>query len=418
MAASEDLMTTRDALIIDGVRSPRGRGKPNGSLHGVHPQELLGQVLTALTDRVGIDPAEVEDVVAGNGIMEGDHGSDIARLAVLTAGWPITVPGTTLNRFCGSGQQAVTFAASSIAAGQQDVVVGSGVESMSRWPVAEGVVTIDGGNANLRGRYPIVPQGVSADLIATLEGFTRDDVDAYALRSQELCAKAMSEGRFDGSVVPIRHLDGTVALDHDEFPRPGTSMDGLAKLRPSFLELGTAVLPGFDRSFDDMCRDVYPQVAEVDHVHHAGNSSGVVDGASAILLASADYAAAHGLPARARIVMTAVIGAEPVIMLTAPGPSAELCLRKAGMTVADIDLWEINEAFAAVPLKTIRDLDLAPERVNVNGGAIALGHPIGATGPMLIQTALDELERTDRSTALVTMCTGGGMGTATIIERI
>jgi acetyl-CoA C-acetyltransferase len=195
-------------------------------------------------------------------------------------------------------------------------------------------------------------------------------------------------------------------------------MDGLAKLRPSFLELGTAVLPGFDRSFDDMCRDVYPQVAEVDHVHHAGNSSGVVDGASAILLASADYAAAHGLPARARIVMTAVIGAEPVIMLTAPGPSAELCLRKAGMTAADIDLWEINEAFAAVPLKTIRDLDLDPERVNVNGGAIALGHPIGATGPMLIQTALDELERTDRSTALVTMCTGGGMGTATIIERI
>ena len=411
-------MTTRDALIIDGVRSPRGRGKPNGSLHEVHPQELLGQVLTALMDRVGIEPAEVEDVVAGNGIMEGDHGSDIARLAVLTAGWPLTVPGTTLNRFCGSGQQAVTFAAASIAAGQQDVVVGSGVESMSRWPVAEGVVTIDGGNANLRARYPIVPQGVSADLIATLEGFRRTDVDAYALLSQERCAKAVSEGRFDGSVVGIRHLDGSVALDHDEFPRPGTTMEALAGLRPSFLKMGTTLLPGFDRCFDEMCREVYPQIAAVDHVHHAGNSSGVVDGASAILLTSRDYATAHGLRPRARIVMTAVVGAEPVIMLTAPGPSAELCLRKAGMTVGDIDLWEINEAFAAVPLKTIRDLGLDPERVNVNGGAIALGHPIGATGPMLIQTALDELERTDRATALITMCTGGGMGTATIIERI
>jgi acetyl-CoA C-acetyltransferase len=411
-------MTTRDVLIIDGLRSPRGRGKPTGSLHGVHPQELLGQVLVALADRAGIDPAEVEDVVAGNGIMEGDHGSDIARLAVLTAGWPVTVPGTTLNRFCGSGQQAVTFAAASIGAGQQDVVIGSGVESMSRWPVAEGVVTIDGGNANLRRRYPIVPQGVSADLIATLEGFRREDVDTYALQSQERCAKAVSEGRFDGSIVPIRHLDGSIALDHDEFPRPGTTIEALAKLRASFLEMGTVVLPGFDRSFDDMCREVYPQLAAIDHVHHAGNSSGVVDGASAILLTSHDYATAHGLRPRARIVMTAVTGAEPVIMLTAPGPAAELCLRKAGLTVTDIDLWEINEAFAAVPLKTTRDLNLDPERVNVNGGAIALGHPIGATGPILIQTALDELERTDRATALITMCTGGGMGTATIIERV
>jgi acetyl-CoA C-acetyltransferase len=409
--------SARDAVLIDGVRSPRGRGKANGSLHDVHPQELLAQVLVALVDRVGIDAAEVEDVIAGNGIQEGEHGSDIARLAVLTAGLPTSVPGTTLNRFCGSGQQAVTFAASSIAAGQQDVVVGSGVESMSRWP-AEGVVTIDGGNANLRTRYPIVPQGISADLIATLEGFTRADVDAYALQSQERCAKAVSEGRFDGSVVPIRHLDRSPALDRDEFPRPSTTFEGLAKLTPSFLEMGTAVLPGFDRSFDDMCREVYPQVAAVDHVHHAGNSSGVVDGASAILLTSREYADAHGLRQRARIVMTAVAGSEPVVMLTAPGPAAELCLRKAGMSIADIDLWEINEAFAAVPLKTIRDLDLDPQRVNVNGGAIALGHPIGATGPMLIQTALDELERTDRSTALITMCTGGGMGTATIIERV
>jgi acetyl-CoA C-acetyltransferase len=414
-------MTTsspRDALIIDGVRSPRGRGKPTGSLHGVHPQELLGQVLVALAARVGIDPAQVEDVVTGNGIMEGDHGSDIARLAVLAAGWPISVPGTTLNRFCGSGQQAVTFAAASIAAGHQDVVIGSGVESMSRWPVAEGVVTIDGGNPQLRARYPIVPQGISADLIATLEGFSRDDVDAFAQLSQERCAKAMAEGRFDASVVPIRHVDGSIALDRDEFPRPGTTTEALARLTPSFLDLGRTVHPGFDRSFDDMCREVYPQAATIEHVHHAGNSSGVVDGAAAILLTAREYAEAHGLRPRARVVMTAVVGTEPVIMLTAPGPAVERCLHKAGMTVDDIDLWEVNEAFAAVPLKTVRDLDLDPELVNVNGGAIALGHPIGATGPILIQTVLDELERTDRTTALVTMCTGGGMGTATIIERV
>jgi acetyl-CoA C-acetyltransferase len=407
-----------DALIIDGVRTPRGRGKANGSLHPVHPQELLAQVLRALTDRVGIDPADVEDVITGNGIMEGDHGSDIARLSVLAAGWPISVPGTTLNRFCGSGQQAVTFAAMSVVSGQQDLVIGSGVESMSRWPTADGVSTIDGGNQNLRRQHPIVPQGISADLIATLEGFNRTDVDEYALQSQQRAAKAIAEDRFGASVIAVTNLDGTIALDHDEFPRPNTTIEGLAKLTPSFLEMGRTQFPGFDSTFDDMCRQVYPQVREVDHVHHAGNSSGVVDGASALLIASADYAYAHGLHPRARVVQTAVIGAEPVIMLTAPGPASELCLRKAGMRISDIDLWEINEAFAAVPMKTIRDLQLDPERVNVNGGAIALGHPIGGTGPMLIQTALDELERTDKSTALITMCTGGGMGTATIIERI
>jgi acetyl-CoA C-acetyltransferase len=410
--------SARDAVIIDGVRSPRGRGKANGALHEIHPQELLAQVLNGLIDRVGLDPVEVEDVIAGNGMMEGEHGSDIARLAVLAAGLPTSIPGTTLNRFCGSGQQAVTFAAAMIMAGHQDVVIGSGIESMSRWPLAEQVVTLDGGNANLRRQYPVVPQGISADLIATLEGFSRADVDAFALRSQERCAKALSEGRFDTSLVPIRNAEGTIALDHEEFPRPNTTLDALAKLTPSFQTMGTTVLPGFDRTFDDMCRQVYPQLIEVDHVHHAGNSSGVVDGASAILLTSAEYASTHGLRPRARITMTAVTGAEPVIMLTAPGPAAQLCLHRASMSVADIDLWEINEAFAAVPLKTIRDLHLDPDRVNVNGGAIALGHPIGATGPILIQTALDELERTDHTTALITMCTGGGMGTATIIERM
>ncbi|WP_239380815.1 acetyl-CoA C-acetyltransferase [Frankia sp. CIT1] len=408
----------REAWIIDGVRSPRGRGKVTGSLHPLHPQEVLAQVLNALRDRVGFDPLEVEDVVAGNGMQTGEHGADIGRLALLAAGWPVETPGSSLNRYCGSGQQAVSWAAMGILSGHQDLVVGCGVESMSRWPVAEGVVTLDAGNAHLRELYPMVPQGVSADLIATLEGFTREDVDTFAALSQERCAKAVAEGRFDGSVVPIRHLDGTLALDRDEFPRPDTTVATLAKLMPSFEQLATQVQPGFDRSFDDMCREVYPQAGEIRHVHHAGNSSGVVDGASAIVLASPDYARAHGLTPRARVRMTAVAGADPVIMLTAPGPASLRCLAKAGMTVADIDLWEINEAFAAVPLKTIRDLDLDPERVNVNGGAIALGHPIGASGPMLIQTVLDELERRDSTIGLVTMCTGGGMGTATIVERI
>ncbi len=407
-----------DALIIDGVRSPRGRGKPTGGLHDVHPQEVLAQVLNALAERTGIERADVEDVIVGNGNSVGEHGSCIGRLSMLAAGWPYESPAFTLNRFCGSGQQAVMLAAMGIVAGFQDLVVGGGVESMSRWPVDDEVVTIDGGNEHLRERYPIVPQGISADLIATLEGFTRDDVDRYAVRSQEWAAKAMAEGRFDGSVVAIRDADGTVALDHDEHPRPGTTVEGLAKLTPSFQELGSTVYERFGRSFDDMCRAVYPQVDNVEHVHHAGNSSGVVDGAAAVLLASHQYARAHGLTPRARVVMTAAAGSEPVIMLTAPGPASRRCLEKAGMTVDDIDLWEINEAFAAVPLKTMRDLNLDPDKVNVNGGAIALGHPIGATGAMLLQTALDELERRDLSTALITMCTGGGMATATIIERV
>jgi acetyl-CoA C-acetyltransferase len=408
----------RDAWIIDGVRSPRGKGKANGSLHPIHPQELLAQVLNALRDRVGFDPAEVEDVIAGNGVQVGDHGSDIGRLAVLSAGWPLDTPGSSINRYCGSGQQAVTWAAMGVRSGEQELVIGSGVESMSRWPQAPVGNALDADNLHLRELYPMVPQGISADLIATIEGFTREDVDAYALQSQERCAKALAEGRFDGSVVPIHHLDGTLALDHDEFPRPQTTLEGLAGLKASFERMGTEIMPGYDRTFDDMCREVYPQVGQINHVHHAGNSSGVVDGASAILVSSPEYAKAHGLRPRARIRRTAVAGADPVIMLTAPTPAGRKVLAKAGMSTDDIDLWEINEAFAAVPLKTTRDLGLDPEKVNVNGGAIALGHPIGGTGPMLIQTVLDELERRDLSVGAVLMCTGGGMGTATIIERI
>jgi acetyl-CoA C-acetyltransferase len=407
-----------EAWIIDGARSPRGKGKANGSLHHIHPQEILAQVLNALAERTGIDRADVDDVIIGNGNPAGDHGACIGRMAVLAAGWPVEAPGVTLNRFCGSGQQAITFAAMGIQAGHQQLVVGGGVESMSRWPVDDAPPDFTSGNSHLRELFPLVPQGISADLIATIEGFSRTEVDAFAVESQNRCARAMAEGAFDKSVVPIKNPDGSVALAVDEFPRPGSTVDGMAKLQASFAQMGSMVFDGYDRSFDEMCRQVYPDITAVDHVHHAGNSSGVVDGASAVLLASPDFATAHGLKPRGRVVMSAVAGAEPVIMLTAPGPASLKCLQRAGMTVDDIDLWEINEAFAAIPMKAIRDLVLDPAKVNVNGGAIALGHPIGATGGILIQTALDELERRNLSTALITMCTGGGMATATIIERI
>jgi acetyl-CoA C-acetyltransferase len=406
-----------DALIVDAVRTPRGKGRPDGALHDVHPQALLAQCFTALASRAGFEPADVEDVVMGNGILSGDHSDDIARLAVLLAGWPESVPGTVLNRFCGSGQQAITFAAMGIASGMQDLVVAGGVESMSRWGATVGLATIDGGNSELRRLHPTVPQGISADLIATLEGFSRADVDAYAAESQRRAAEAMQDGRFSRGLIPVTDAEGGVLLDHDEHPRPGTTLDGLAKLKPAFAAMGESSLEG-ELPFDELCRQRYPKIERVEHVHHAGNSSGVVDGAGAAVIASERYVSAHGLTARARIRSTAAIGAEPIIMLTAPGPAAELALGKAGMRASDIDLWEINEAFAAVPMKTMRDLELDHNRVNVNGGAIALGHPIGATGAMLIGTLLDELERRNLSTGLVTMCTGGGMGTATILERV
>jgi acetyl-CoA C-acetyltransferase len=408
----------RDALIIDGARTPRGKGKPTGALHEIHPQELLAQVLNALAERNGLTLEDVDDVIVGNGSNDGDHGVCIGRLAVLAAGWPVEAPGITLNRFCGSGQQAVAFGAMGIRAGFQDLVVTGGVESMSRFERMAGAPDFTAGNAQLRARYPLVPQGISADLIATIEGFGRGAVDAYAVTSQDRAATAQAEGRFGRSVIPVRAADGSVALDRDEHLRPGTTVDALAGLSPSFAEMGSITFDGFDRPFDEMCREAYPDVDQIDHVHHGGNSSGVVDGAAAVVLASEDYARGHGMTPRARVVMHAVAGTEPVIMLTAPGPATEKVLASAGMTIDDIDLFEINEAFAAVPMKTIRDLDLDPDKVNVNGGAIALGHPIGATGAMLVQTALDELERRDQTTALIAMCTGGGMGTATIIERV
>ncbi|OBH48522.1 acetyl-CoA acetyltransferase [Mycobacterium mantenii] len=382
----------------------------------MHPQALLARCLTALAERTGFDPADVDDVIAGNGILSGDHGDDIARLSVLLAGWPESVPGMTLSRFCGSGQQAVTVAASAIAAGSENLVIAGGVESMSRWDVTAGVPTIDGNNPDLRALYPTVPQGISADLIATLEGFTRDVVDAYAAQSQSRAGAAIEQGHFERSLVDVPTPAG--CLERDEHPRPGTTPESLARLKPAFAAMGAACADGEQRTFDEICLQRYPGIDHIDHVHHAGNSSGVVDGAAAVALASSNWMHTHRVTPRAQVRATAAVGSEPIIMLTAPGPAAQRCLERAGMTVADIDLWEINEAFAAVPLKTMRDLDIDPEVVNVNGGAIALGHPIGATGAMLIGTVLDELERRDLTTGLVTMCTGGGMGTATIIERV
>jgi acetyl-CoA C-acetyltransferase len=384
-------------------------------LHAVHPQTLFATCLTALAERIGFEPAGVDDVIAGNGILSGDHGDDIARLSVLLAGWPETVPGMTLNRFCGSGQQAVTVAASAIAAGSDDLVIAGGVESMSRWDVTAGVPTIDGNNTAFRARYPTVPQGISADLIATLEGFSREVVDDYAALSQTRAAVAIDEKRFERSLVEVATRDGICA--RDEHPRPGTSAETLARLRPAFAAMGASRADGEPLTFDEICLQRYPGIDHIDHVHHAGNSSGVVDGAAAMAVASSSWMSANGVKPRAQIRAAAAIGSEPIIMLTAPGPAAQRCLERAGMSINDIDLWEINEAFAAVPLKTIRDLQIDPDRVNVNGGAIALGHPIGATGAMLLGTILDELERRDLTTGLVTMCTGGGMGTATIIER-
>ncbi|MEO5723598.1 MAG: acetyl-CoA C-acetyltransferase [Ilumatobacteraceae bacterium] len=406
-----------EAWIIDAVRSPRGKGKENGALHPIHPQRILAQVLNELQRRNGFDTAEVDDVIMGCGAGSGDHSMDIARMAALDAGWSIEAPGVTLNRFCGSGQQAVNFAAAGIRAGFQDLVVGGGVESMSR-PAPMHVDGFTANNAHLRAQYEMVAQGISADLIATIEGFSREDCDRLAVDSQNRCQVAIAEGRFDRALVAIYHDDGTLALDHEEFPRPGTTLESLAKLTPSFGAMGDHVPAGKTLTIDQTALLAYPEWDHINHVHHAGNSSGVVDGAGAVLVASPDYATAQGWTPRARIVMTAVAGTEPVIMLTAPGPAARRCLEKAGMTFDDIDLFEVNEAFAAVVLKFLHDTGVDWNKVNVNGGAMALGHPIGATGSMLIGTVLDELERQDKTTGLVTMCTGGGMGTATIIERI
>lgn len=406
-----------EAYIIDAVRSPRGKGKETGALHPVHPQRILAQVLNALAERNQLDTAQVDDVVMGNNSGVGDHAMDIARNAALDAGWSLDAPGVTVNRFCGSGQQAVNFAAMGLRSGFQDVVVAGGVESMSR----AAPLHVDGftaNNAHLRAQYDMVPQGISADLIATIEGFSRQECDELAVESQRRCEIAVNEGRFDNALVPIYTDDGALALAKDEHPRPGTTLEMLSGLKPSFAGMGGFVAEGEEKTIDERARVAYPQVNEINHVHHGGNSSGVVDGAAALLLGSRQAIDSFGWTPRAKITMTAVSGVDPVIMLTGPGPAALRCVEKAGMTLNDIDLFEVNEAFASVVLKFFKDTGVDPAKVNVNGGAMALGHPIGATGGMLIGTLLDEMERQDLQTGLVTMCTGGGMATATIIERV
>jgi len=410
----------REAWILDTVRTPRGRGKKDkGALSGVHPQELLAQTLNQLAARVGFERADVEDVVIGCVSQAGEQGANIARNAVLSAGWPIEVTGVTLNRFCGSGAQAVNFAAMGVLSGQQDLVVGGGVESMSRVPMMSDGAGIDGNNLHLRKRLQQVAQGISADLIATLEGFSREQCDLFALGSQQKAAEAQKMGYFGRSLFPVVDPEtGAELLAQDEFPRHGTTLEGLLQLDAAFTRWGATPVDESGRTSDQIALEKYPQAGEILHVHTPGNSSGIVDGAAAVLIASSDYAKAHGLKPRARVRALATAGAEPLIMLTAPTPASERALKKAGMKASDIDLWEINEAFAAVPLQTIRNLGIDPQRVNVNGGAIALGHPLGATGAILIGTVIDELERRGLTTGLVTLCIGGGMGIATIVERI
>ncbi len=405
------------AYVIDAVRTPRGRGKlGKGALSGVHPQELLAQSMNALAKRTGVALADVDDVVVGSVSQVSEQGANVARNAVLAAGWPIEVSAVSLNRFCGSGLQAVSFAAMGVVSGFQRLVVAGGVESMSRVPMGSDGAGQDGGNTRLRNRFLQIPQGISADLIATLEGFSRADVDRFALSSQERAAQAVKEGRFAKSLVPVVDPGGQVVLDRDETPR-ATTLEGLARLEASFTELGAApLLP--DVTFDQAAQRAYPEAKAIQHVHTAGNSSGLADGAAAVLVASDEYVRAHGLRPRARIRSLATIGSEPVIMLTAPAAASEKALRAAGMTPRDVDLWEINEAFAAVVLQTVKKLGIDMDRVNVNGGAIALGHPLGATGAMLLGTALDELERREARTALVTMCIGGGQGIAVVLERV
>ncbi len=398
------------AYIYDAVRTPRGKGKKDGSLHQVTPVHLLKNLFDALAERNTLDTSQVDDVVLGCVTPVGEQGADIARTAVLYSGWDQSVAGVTQSRFCASGLESVNLAAMKVMSGQEDMVVAGGVESMSRWPMGSdgGAMAMD---PRVSAAMDFVPQGIGADLIATMEGFDRETVDRFAVRSQQLAAAARDEGRFGKSVIPVRDVNGLTVLDHDEFIKPESSLESLAGLKPSFQMMG-------DMGFDHTILSRYPQVAKVNHVHHAGNSSGIVDGAALMLLGSAEAGNAQGLKPRARIRACAVTGTEPSIMLTGPGPASRKALKRAGMDVSDIDLFEINEAFASVVLKAVRDLELDMDKVNVNGGSIAMGHPLGATGCMILGTLLDELERRDLSTGLATLCVGGGMGIATIIERV
>ncbi|MEZ5228205.1 MAG: acetyl-CoA C-acetyltransferase [Acidimicrobiales bacterium] len=394
----------------------RGIGKQGkGALAHLHPQHLGSTVLRALAERTGIDTGDVDDVVWGTSAQVCEQGGDLGRMSALDAGYDVRASGMTLDRFCGSGITSANIAAAAVMAGMEDLVVSGGTEMMSL--PKKGVLPMGANNPHLQELHPQSHQGVCADAIATIEGISRETLDELAALSQARAHRAITEGRFDKSLVPVYNLDGTIALDREQFPRPGTTAESLASLPPSFPAVADYRHSEDSKTFRELINQKYPDV-DIQHVHHAGNSSGVVDGSAAILWASPDYAKAHGLKARARVVATANMGDCPTLMLNAPVPAARKVLAKAGLTIDDIDIWEINEAFAVVSEKFQRDLDLDREKVNVNGAAMALGHPIGATGAMLIGTALDELERSDGQFALITMCAGGGMAPAMIIERI
>jgi acetyl-CoA C-acetyltransferase len=399
-----------DAFIYDHVRTPRGRGRPDGSLHEISSVELAQQTLRALADRNELETSLIDDVIMGCAQPVGEQGGNIARSAVLLAGYAQTVAGQQVHRFCASALEAVNAAAAQIMTGQHYAAIGGGVESMSR--------TVMGADSGAWSADPWVayhnyfaPQGIGADLIATLDGFSRTDVDRFAVQSQQRAAHAWQQGYFKNSIIPVRDVLGEIVLDRDEFMRPDTTLEGLAKLKPSFVGMGQA-------GFDTVGLHKYPQIEAIEHVHTGGNSSGIVDGAAAVLLGNKRFGKQIGQKPRARIKAFVSMGSEPTIMLTAPAPTTQKLLKRCGMSIADIDLFEINEAFAAVVLRYMRVLDLDPDKVNVNGGAIAMGHPLGATGAIILGTALDELERRNLNTALITLCAGNGLGTATIIERV
>jgi acetyl-CoA C-acetyltransferase len=400
-----------EAYIYDAVRTPRGRGKASGSLHSVTPMQLAVTALAAIRDRNALDTAAVDDVVLGCVEPVGEQGADIARVAVIEAGYAETTAGVQINRFCASGLEACNMAAAQVMSGQSEMAIGGGVESMSRVPMGSsgGAWATD---PQVAFHTYFVPQGISADLVATKYGMSRTDVDAYAVESQKRASRAWAEGRFKKSVVPVKDINGLTVLDHDEHIRADTTMQSLAALEPSF------TVPGEKFGFDAVAIQRYPEVELINHVHHAGNSSGIVDGAAAVLIGNKEIGDKLGLKPRAKIRSFASIGSEPTIMLTGPSFSAEKALKRAGMTPGDIDLYELNEAFAAVVLRFMQVLDIPHDKINVNGGAIAMGHPLGATGAMILGTLLDELERTGKGTGLATLCVGAGMGTATIIERV
>lgn len=401
---------TTEAYIFDAVRTPRGRGKKDGSLHSVKPITLLTSMLRSLQERNSLDTSEVDDIVMGCVTAVGDQGADIAKTAALAADWDEKVAGVTLNRFCASGLEAVNLAAMKVRSGWEDLVVAGGVEAMSRVPMgSDGGAWATDPQTNLHTGF--MPQGIGADLIATLEGFSREDVDGFAVRSQQKAANAWEKGYFSKSIIPVTDQNDVVILERDEHVRGNTTLESLAGLKPSFQMMG-------EMGFDGVAREKYHYVEKINHVHHAGNSSGIVDGATAVLIGSETKGKALGLTPRARIVATAITSTDPTIMLTGPAPAARKALEKAGMTADQIDLFEVNEAFASVVMRFQRELSVPDEKVNVNGGAIAMGHPLGATGAMLVGTLVDELERRELRYGLATLCVGGGMGIATIIERV